>query len=347
LKHTGPIIVVAALVAFALKPAIAARTLDIYFIDVEGGQSTLFVTPAGESLLVDTGYATDGRDSGRILAAARDAGVKQIDSLLMTHFHQDHDGGVVELSTKIPIRTFIDHGDLVRSPEALAEERWPGVSAAYAAYAAVRSKATHVEPKPGERLPLKGLDAVFVSSATATIAKPVAGAGQPNPACGASAPPAQERLENPRSTGFHLRFGSFRFVDLGDLTGPPLFALLCPTNLLGPIDLYLVPHHGGPDATYPATFAVKPRVAIVNNGATKGGSPEGFAALHGVQGLLDVWQLHRSQLAGARNFADDRIANLDESTAHWIKASASEDGSFTVTNGRTGVTKKYGPPHGR
>ena len=341
MKNTGLMIVTAVLVALAWQPAFAARTLDIYFIDVEGGQSTLFVTPAGESLLVDTGYSANGRDSARILAAARDAGVKQIDYLLMTHFHPDHDGGVAELSTMIPIRTFIDHGDLVRSPEALAEERWPGVSAAYAAYAAARSKATHVEPKPGDRFPLKGLDAVFVSSAAATIAKPVAGAGQPNPACDTPAPPPQERLENPRSTGFHLRFGSFRFVDLGDLSGPPLFALLCPANLLGQIDLYLVPHHGGPDVTYPATFAVKPRVAIVNNGAIKGGSPEGFAALHGVQGLQDVWQLHRSQLAGARNFADDRIANLDESTGHWLKASASEDGSFTVTNGRTGVTKKY------
>ena len=344
MKKTGPIIVTVLLAALALRPVVAARTLDIYFIDVEGGQSTLLVTPAGESLLVDTGYSANGRDSARILAAARDAGVKQIDYLLITHFHPDHDGGVAELSTMIPIRTFIDHGDLVRSPEALAEERWPGVSAAYTAYAAARSKATHVEPKPGDRLPLKGVDVVFVSSAAATIAKPVAGAGQPNPACDAPAPPAQERLENPRSTGFHLRFGRFRFVDLGDLSGPPLFALLCPANLLGPIDLYLVPHHGGPDVTYPATFAVKPRVAIVNNGAIKGGSPEGFAALHGVQGLQDVWQLHRSQLAGARNFADDRIANLDESTGHWIKASASEDGSFTVTNGRTGVTKKYAPP---
>jgi len=342
LKNTGMTIVALALCALAWMPAIAARTLDIYFIDVEGGQSTLFVTPAGESLLVDTGYSGNGRDSGRILMAARDAGVKQIDYLLMTHFHPDHDGGVTELSAKIPIRTFIDHGDLVRSPEALAEERWPGTSAAYSAYAAARAKAAHIEPKPGDRLPLKGLDAVFVSSAAQTIAKPVAGGGQRNPACEAAAPPPQERLENPRSTGFHLRFGSFRFVDLGDLSGPPLFALLCPNNLLGPLDLYLVPHHGGPDVIYPATFAVKPRVAIVNNGATKGGSPEALAALHGVPGLQDVWQLHRSQTDGARNFADDRIANLDESTGYWIKASASEDGSFAITNGRTGVTKSYG-----
>jgi competence protein ComEC len=339
------IAVVATLLGVGLRPGAAAQTLDMYFIDVEGGQSTLIVTPAGESLLVDTGYAgADGRDSNRILAAARHAGITQIDYLLMTHFHQDHDGGVVELARQIPIKTFFDHGDLVRSPAALAESRWPPTLAAYDAYVSARAKGKHVEPKPGDRLPLKGVDAVWVSSAAATLSTPIAGGGQANPACEPAAPPAQETLENPRSTGFHLRFGRFRFVDLGDLSGAPLFALVCPASILGPIDLYLVPHHGGADASYPATFAaVKPRVAVLNNGAVKGGSPEAFARLRGVQGLEDVWQLHRSQNPGAQNFADDRIANLDESTGHWIKASASEDGSFTVTNGRTGATKSYKP----
>jgi beta-lactamase superfamily II metal-dependent hydrolase len=333
------------LLVVALRPGSAAQTLDFYFIDVEGGQSTLIVTPAGESLLVDTGYGgADGRDSKRILAATRDAGVKAIDYLLMTHFHPDHDGGVVELSRQMPIKVFFDHGDLVRSPEAIGEARWPGTLAAYDAYAAARAKGKHVEPKPGDRLPLKGVEAIWVSSAASTLDRPVEGPGQANPACGPAAPSAQEKLENPRSTGFHLRFGRFRFVDLGDLSGAPLFALMCPKSILGPIDLYLVPHHGGPDTSYPATYAaVTPRVALVNNGATKGGSPEAFAALHKVPGLEDVWQLHRSQNPGAENFADERIANLDESTAHWIKASASDDGSFTVTNGRTGATKTYKP----
>jgi competence protein ComEC len=333
------------LLVVALRTGSAAQTLDLYFIDVEGGQSTLIVTPAGESLLIDTGYGGfDGRDATRILAAARDAGIRQIDYLLTTHFHADHDGGVVELSRQMPIGTFFDHGDLVRSPEALAESRWPATLAAYNGYAAARARGKHVEPKPGARLPLKGVDAVWVSSAAATISTPIAGAGQANAACGPSAPPAQETLENPRSTGFHLRFGRFRFVDLGDLSGAPLFALMCPNSMLGPIDLYLVPHHGGADASYPAAFAaVQPRVAIVNNGATKGGSPEVFAALRSVGGLEDAWQLHRSQNRGAQNFADERIANLDESTGHWIKASASEDGSFSVTNGRTGATQSYKP----
>ena len=83
-------------------------------------------------------------------------------------------------------------------------------------------------------------------------------------------------------------------------------------------------------------------MAIVNNGALKGGSAEGFAELRRVAGLQDVFQLHRSRLEGAENFADSQIANLDETTGHWIKASASEDGSFRVTNGRTGVARSYG-----
>jgi beta-lactamase superfamily II metal-dependent hydrolase len=355
-KQIGWMMVVVSLVALALRPAAAARgTLDIYFIDVEGGQSTLVVTPAGQALLVDTGFPSDGtfaslpgdsqkaRDANRILAAAHAAGVQQIDYLLITHFHADHDGGVVELAQLMPIRTFIDH----ESPGPQAEAGVAGTTAAFERYAAVRAKGRHLVPKPGDRLPLKGVEAVVVSSAGATLQKPLAGAGRANPACGATAPPAQEQIENPRSTGFRLRFGRFTFVDVGDLSGSPLFALVCPKSLIGPTDVYLVAHHGGLDVADPATFAgLVPRVAIVNNGATKGGAPETLAALHQARGLEDAWQLHRSAASGAENFPDDRIANLDESTAHWIKVSAKDEGSFTVTNGRTGATKSYGPRSG-
>jgi competence protein ComEC len=340
--------------ALALKPALAvvaaaASTLDIYFIDVEGGQSTLIVTPAGQSLLVDTGFPGAGtmqspsgdprqaRDAQRILAAAHQAGLKAIDYLLITHFHPDHDGGVPELAQLIPIRTFIDHGSV--SPE--EEQNVPGTTAAFNAYTTVRATGRHLEPKPGDRLPLKGINAVIVSSAVSTIVKPLAGGGAPNPACDPSArlPPAGE---NPRSTGFRLQFGRFRFVDLGDLSSNPLFGLFCPNDRLGAADVYLLTHHGGADVADPAMLGViRPRVAIINNGATKGGAPEMFASLHRAQGIEDVWQLHRSENGGALNFADDRIANLDESTHYWIKVSAREDGSFVVTNARTGASKMY------
>jgi beta-lactamase superfamily II metal-dependent hydrolase len=338
------------LVAFVGVSVGAAQTLDIYFIDVEGGQSTLVVTPAGESLLVDTGYAADGtfqskpgdprraRDAQRIAAAARDAGVTRIDYLLITHFHADHDGGVPELAQLLPIGTFIDHGEVLPG----ADARVAGTADALAAYAAVRAKGRHLQPAPGERLPLKGVNAIVVSAAAATLREPLADSGSVNSACGPRAIPAQEPTENPRSTGFRLEYGRFRFLDVGDLSGDPLFALACPRNLVGPVDVYLVAHHGGPDAADPATFAAfNPRIAIVNNGTTKGGSPELFALLHKVAAVEDVWQLHRSTNEGAQNFADDRIANLDETTAHWIKVSATEEGSFTVVNGRTGASKTY------
>jgi competence protein ComEC len=185
------------------------------------------------------------------------------------------------------------------------------------------------------------VELMFVSSAKATIVKPVAGSGAATPGCPATFPAPGEALENPRSTGFHLRFGDFRFIDLGDLSGPPLYSLVCPVNLLGEIDAYLVPHHGGNDiADSSLVRALKPRVAIFNNGQTKGGGPLTFAMLH-ASALQDVWQLHRSSNEGVRNFADEHIANLDETTGHWIKLSAKTDGSFQMTNGRTGLTKSY------
>jgi competence protein ComEC len=343
---------VAVVLAVAVGPLAAARTLDIYFIDVEGGQATLIVTPRGESLLVDAGFAGSGafeskpgdprqaRDAQRILAATREAGVKRIDYLLVTHFHADHDGGVVELAQQIPIRTFIDAG--TASPQ--LEETSRGALAMFEAYAAVRARGRHLVPRPGNRLPLKGIDAVVVSAGGSTIGKPLEGAGDPTANCAASAPPPQEPNENPRSLGFRLRFGRFRFLDLGDLTGAPLFALACPANRVGPVDVYLVTHHGGVDAADPATFAAfKPRVAIVNNGPRKGGAPETFAALRQAAGLEDAWQLHRSEPAGPQNLSDDRIANVDDTTAHWIKLSATADGSFRVENGRTGESRAYAP----
>ena len=324
---------VSGIVALTLSVA-AVNTLDIYFIDVEGGQSTLIVTPGHESLLIDTGYAGNGgRDADRIAAAAKAAGVTQIDYLLLTHFHGDHAGGAPEVAARLPIHTFVDHDTI--SPGDI-QSKGP-----FDAYARVRSSGRHLVPTPGDRLPLKGVDVQVVSSGGVIIKRPIEGGGTPNSACGGEAPSAAEPLENPRSTGIHLSYGRFRFIDLGDLSGAPLFGLFCPANLLGRAAVYLVPHHGGSDVVYPATFAVSPRVAIMNNGERKGGSAESFAALHHVAGLQDVWQLHKSAANGAENFADARVANLDDRTAYWIKVSASKDGSFTVMNSRTGESQAY------
>jgi beta-lactamase superfamily II metal-dependent hydrolase len=339
-----------ALAAFlcAAAPLTAARTLDIYFIDVEGGQSTLVVTPDRTSFLVDTGFAGDGRfdstpgdlaaarDANRIFAAARDSGLRRIDNLLITHFHSDHDGGVIELAKLIPIARFIDHDGLDQ-----ATENVDGTFAAYTAYSALRATGTHLSPKPGDRIKIGEAAVTIVSARTATLATPLLGAGAPNPACKAEGIPAEEKLENPRSTGFVLQFGRFRFLDVGDLTGAPLFRLACPRSLIGAVDVYLVAHHGGVDAADPATFAAfRPRVAVVNNGPTKGGAAPTFAVLHTLADV-DAWQLHKSTNQGVQNVIDERIANLDTTTSAWIKVSASGDGAFTVTNARTGVSKRY------
>jgi beta-lactamase superfamily II metal-dependent hydrolase len=311
-----------------------ASTLDIYFIDVDGGQSTLLVTPSHQSFLIDTGYAGNGgRDADRIVAAARTAGLTKIDYLMITHFHGDHAGGVVDLAKRLPIAAFIDH-DTILPTDANSKPTFD-------AYATVRGGGRHIIAKPGDRLPIEGMDVRVVSSGGVTISAALSGAAQPNPACPPSAPDPGEPSENPRSTGVVVQFGQFRFIDLGDLSGKPLYALFCPANLLGQASVYLVPHHGGNDVVYPATFAVKPRVAIMNNGERKGGSPESFAALHAVPGIRDVWQLHKSRADAARNYADANVANLDETTGHWIKVSAEDSGAFSVTNGRTQETRKY------
>jgi beta-lactamase superfamily II metal-dependent hydrolase len=339
----------------AVGPVVrAAKTLDIYFIDVEGGQATLIVTPAGESLLIDAGFpsddaliapafgakpgaSADGRDPKRILAAARDAGVKKIDYLLLTHYHADHAGGAVELAQMLPIGTFVDHG----APAAGADEGVPGTQKIYEGYLALRAKGAHLLAKPGGQLKLKGVEAIVVSADGAILGKPLAGAGQPNDACDAGVVPAQEKIENPRSVGVRVRYGAFRFLDLGDLSGDPLFALACPNRLIGPADVYLIAHHGGADGAGPSMFAaVKPRVAVFNNGPRKGAQPKTLTQVKQTAGL-DGWQIHRSLNPGAENAPDERLANLDESTSAWIRVSAREDGSFTVTNGRTGYSKSY------
>jgi beta-lactamase superfamily II metal-dependent hydrolase len=341
-----------AVITSSAPPARAAtlKDLEIYFIDVEGGQATLIVTPERHSLLIDTGFAGAGvgfspgeahqaRDANRILAAAHDAGISRIDYLLITHFHPDHDGGVSELAQLLPIRIFIDHG--APNPEATATSE--ETKNAFDAYATVRSRAEqHLQPAPGDRLPLEGVDVLVVSSAGRTLPAPLPHAGHPNADCQHSATPARDTYENPRSTGVLVSFGAFRFLDVGDLSGQPLFDLVCPNDLIGPVDAYLVAHHGGPDVSDPAIFAaLRPRVAIMNNGLKKGGALVTYQELHQVPGLENVWQLHRSAEAGDSNFAPQFIANLDEATAYWIKLTANKDGSFQVRNARTGYSRHY------
>ena len=328
-----------ALLLLAPASARAGGSLDIYFIDVEGGQATLLVAPSGQSLLVDTGYPEHaGRDPDRIVAAIRDAHLTRIDYLLITHFHEDHNGGAAELARRIPIGTFVDYG----APVETASE----VVAAFAAYEQARRSGRHLVPNPGDRLPLDDIAVEVVSAGGATLLKPLSGGGAANEACGAFEPRGENRTENPRSIGVRVRFGAFRFVDLGDLVWNKLGELVCPNNLLGEADVYLVAHHGNGDAHVPAVLAgLRPRVAVINNGPYKGGNLSVLASLRGLPGTDDVWQLHRSASQGTDTPYDPYIANLDDDEkdgAAWIRLTAREDGSFSVTNGRTGWTKTYG-----
>ncbi len=328
---------VTALLVLLLAGPVSAKSLEIFFIDVEGGQSTLIVTAAGQSLLIDAGYnARGGRDPDRILAAIREAHIDRIDYLLVTHFHNDHVGGVPELASRIPIGMFIDYG------MPLGTDRM--ATGAFRAYEPVRNQYPHLQPRPGDRLPLKGVDADIVSASGTVLSKPLRGAGRTNAACEGFQDQPEDGTENFRSIGMRLRFGAFRFVDLGDLSGNTLAELVCPRNLLGEAAVYLIAHHGNYDSNVPAVVAaLRPQVAIMNNGVTKGGAPEAFATLRRQTGL-DLWQLHASRNRGVENSDDAFIANVDEgSTAYWIKLTASDDGSFTVVNNRTGFAKRYLP----
>jgi beta-lactamase superfamily II metal-dependent hydrolase len=315
----------------------AAKNLEIFFIDVEGGQATLFVSPGGDSLLVDTGWAGHNRrDADRILAAAKSGGVKKIDYLVTTHFHADHAGGVPQLNEKIPIRNFVDHGASVESGK--------DADVLFNAYKAFRDKGNHIEAKPGDTIPVKGLDVKVISSNGVGLASPLPGAGQPNPECASFQKKADDKGENARSLGILVVYGDFRLADLGDLTWNKEYDLVCPTNKIGPVDVDLIAHHGLDSSSSPQlVHALAPRVAIMNNGARKGGSPDTWQLFHDSPGLQDLWQLHFAVPGGKEhNSSDTLIANIDEiCEGKWLKLTAHSDGSFTVMNSRNKYEKTY------
>ena len=356
-----------------LRPA--AKNLEIYYIDVEGGQATLFVSPSGESLLVDTGFPGD-RDTGRIMDAIKAAGLTQLDHLVSTHYHVDHIGGLQALAQLIPIKHFYDHGPT-------AEPDREQVQGFQQAYADIRAKAKHTVLKPGDKIPFTGVDWLVVMSGMQPIKTPVRGApgaGTPNPACATFQPKnTTADPENGHSVGSVVTFGRFRTIDLGDLLWDREFDLMCPMNRIGTVDLYLTTHHGSNlSGSEVQVHALRSRVAIMNNGSRKGGSPDAFRVLETAPGLEDIWQLHWSVPAGLEHNAPGAfIANIEDNAglaailtapppepgagrgggrgggrtggppahipAHWIKVSASQDGSFTVTNSRNGFSKTYPP----
>ena len=327
------------LFGFCLVPLLqGAKTLDIYFIDVEGGQATLLVSPSGQSMLVDTGWrGYNGRDADRIAAAAKAAKVKQLDYVAITHYHRDHVGGVPALADQLKIGTLVDHGPAMEDSKVVKED--------YADYERVLPRAQHLVAKPGDVVPVKGINVDVLTSAGDHIQSALPGAGQPNPQCASTEKKDDDVTENARSLGMLVTYGKFRLLDLGDLTWNKEMELVCPNNLIGTVDVYLTTHHGLSQSNNPALVrAVHPRVAIMNNGARKGGTPSAWQIIKDSPGMQDIWQLHYS-VEGQRehNMPDSFIANVDEvgDAGSYIKLSSESDGSFSVTNSRNKYHKEY------
>ena len=321
----------------------APKPLQIYFIDVEGGQSTLIVDAQGESLLIDTGWDDfHGRDADRIVAAAKSAGIDHLDDVIITHYHTDHAGGVPQLVNRMKVGIFFDHGPNTQNDEA--------TDAAYRGYLKAAAQAQRVTLKPGDVLPIRGMHVEVLTSAGAEIVEPLGGAGQTNPLCASEPDYPADRSENARSVGVLITFGRFRFIDLGDLTNQKEIGLACPRNLIGTVDLYLTTHHG---TAHPGSgdgsgaralvHALHPRVAVMNNGALKGGHPAAWQIVHDSPGLEGFWQLHYSIQGDQDHNVDEKfIANVGgEDQGNYIRVTAEPDGGFTVTNSRNNLSQTY------
>jgi hypothetical protein len=335
-------------IAFAILGATRApaqeRTFDIYWIDVEGGAATLLIAPSGESLLYDAGWENDDRDARRIYATAQAAGIRRIDHFVLSHFHADHAGGMVALAKLMPFGRCYDRGDFIEPPN----RRWRD------AYLSVcQDKRTIL--KAGDKIPLAGVDVVIVASDGKLIAEPRPGGGR-NPLCSTFENHAPDVPENQLMVSALFTYGRFRFLDLADLDWEKELELVCPTDLIGPVTIWQAGRHGALDgAGAPGLLAtIKPQIAVANNGPRKGlGGPTGaetrtftdhYQRMLDIPGLEDVWQVHRSLFDGARNTDEARIANLTDSAdceGHWLKVSVRADGTFTISNARTGYAKTY------
>jgi beta-lactamase superfamily II metal-dependent hydrolase len=304
----------------------APGTLDIYFIDVEGGASTLIVTPLGESMLIDSGFPED-RDAQRILHVARDiAGLTRIDHYITTHWHRDHVGGITLLAKLFPVKNFYDHG----IPQVLGSDINAPLIDAYRAVTA------------GKAIPLRAGDQIKflgdrssprlnfrILAANALVNGEEAGAPQIKP-CGEDFKPIEEdKTDNANSLGMLLTFGAFRFFDGGDLTWNVENKLVCPKDVIGAVDVFQVDHHGAANSNNPALVrSLKPRVAVIDNGPRKGGEPKTYATLKSVREIEAIYQLHKNlATTWNENTPAAYIANDEEKCqGAFIKVSVSANG---------------------
>jgi competence protein ComEC len=321
-----------------------SKPLEIYFVDVEGGQATLFVTPEGQSLLIDTGWpGFDGRDADRIVAAAKMAGLSKIDFVLITHFHRDHVGGVPQLAAKIPIGMFIDHGPNRETNDPDTEEGWQAYQKVLA-----DKKIKHMTAKVGDVvlkiLPTSSFNAVIVSADGAVLSAPLYNVTEPNSVCATAEKKPADQTENARSLGVFITFGKTRILDLGDLTWDKEMEMVCPVNKLGHMDVFIASHHGLFQSNSPALLAaISPRIAVMDNGAAKGGSSSTLDIIKNSPKLEDLWQLHFSDEGSmTHNTAESLIANTaGTDMGNYLKLTVWADGNLEVFNSRTKTAKHY------
>ncbi|MCA9066015.1 MAG: MBL fold metallo-hydrolase [Planctomycetaceae bacterium] len=326
---------------FCLADAQDGR-FDIYFIDVEGGAATLFVTPEGESLLIDSGYPDNhGRDRDRIIHVARDVcGLSRIDHAAVSHWHLDHYGNHAVLAASFGIGTFWDRG----IPDELHEDRgYRDRISGYRAASQNESRALRV----GDLLPLKsGQTPLRVRVITASR-EVLPNEGPVNPFADRNVPQPEDPSDNAASMSLLFEFGNFRFLTCGDLTWNIEGKLMTPRNPVGTIDLFMVTHHGLPVSNNPAmVLALDPTVAVMCNGPTKGGAKETIQTLREVRSLKDWFQLHQNiSLAADQQAPAEFIANTGRTEScqgQWVKASVAPDGlSYTVQVGPAGKVHTY------
>jgi competence protein ComEC len=362
--------------AFTIPAFAAEGTLKIVSIDVEGGGGTLFVTPEGKSLLIDTGWPSgagllpspDGakNSADRIAAAAKKLGLSKIDYLIITHYHMDHVGGIQDLVKRIPVDTFIDHGpnaEHLKPGEVVPPDLAGGApDQLYPKYLETIKGHKHIVAKPGQVIDIGSMTDTIVASDGVVLSKPLAGAGQPIAACDTaeskSAKPDGGE-ENTRSVASLLRFGKVSIAMFGDLSWKKERELSCPVGKLGHVNLLIVTQHGSNISSNPASIAdMHPDIALMGMGGKKGGDEDPIKTIKASPGLMGFWQTHESFAHPEWSGDKNTIANLNPPAAaiaahakqmftsppdkgHAIHAEITKDGKVTMTNDRNGYSKTY------